>query len=111
LIERGLAALTTQGDDGLPRILATGVASEGDDDDSGQIAISRIIAHDDSRSGFRISLPTEGSNSTHQISPRFIAHVLCKLVAPFLGLKLAVFVLRLGAIAVIQSGVKNVWAK
>jgi hypothetical protein len=55
------------------------VASEGDDDDSGQIAISRIIAHDDSRSGF----PNFTSHQGVELHPPYFTalHRSCPLQA------------------------------
>src|SRR3954466_3721342 len=52
----------------------------------------------------RISLPIEGSNSTHQTSPRFIAHISGQRIAPFGSFRLAGLIFSHGLVAVIQCG-------
>src|SRR5665647_1814404 len=56
----------------------------------------------------RISLPRAGSNSTHQISPRFIADIDSKRITPFLRFGLANLVCRHSAVSFVEGGISDI---
>jgi oligopeptide/dipeptide ABC transporter ATP-binding protein len=57
---------------------------------------------------FLISVPTDGSNSTHQTSPRFTVHVVGQCVAQSLCLFLTGCIDCHGTVAVIEGGTQDV---
>lgn len=83
----GLALLTSYGNQCLAWVDLRGVSGQGHHHHPCQVAIGSIIADDDGRPGFLISLPTAGSNCTHHTSPRFIGSVTVQRVAPLNGLR------------------------
>src|SRR5665647_313762 len=56
----------------------------------------------------RILLPRAGSNSTHQISPRFIADIAGKRIAPFHRFGLASLVCRHGGVSFVEGGISDI---